>query len=89
MFTASFEAMYSGFSRMHVQKTWDAIMNAPLTIDDVVAGESCGRRARPCSPARPSSAWCWCSAWRARRWVLLALPAAFLIGLAFAGSASS
>ena len=40
MFSASFEAMYSGFSRMHVQKTWDAIMNAPVTIDDVVLGEA-------------------------------------------------
>ena len=39
MFTASFEAMYSAFSRMHVQRTWDAIINAPLTLDDVVIGE--------------------------------------------------
>src|ERR1041384_2205817 len=39
MFTASFEAMFSGFSRMHGQKTWDAILYAPLTIDDVVGGE--------------------------------------------------
>lgn len=39
MFTASFEAMYSAFSRMHVQRTWDAIINAPLTLDDVVTGE--------------------------------------------------
>jgi lipooligosaccharide transport system permease protein len=39
MFTATFEAMYSAFSRMHVQRTWDAIINAPLTLDDVVLGE--------------------------------------------------
>jgi len=39
MMSASFEAMYSGFSRMHVQKTWDAILNAPLTLDDVLLGE--------------------------------------------------
>ena len=39
MMSASFEAMYSGFSRMHVQKTWDAILNAPLNLDDVVLGE--------------------------------------------------
>ena len=39
MMTASFEAMYSGFSRMHVQRTWDAILNAPLTLDDVVVAE--------------------------------------------------
>src|SRR5262249_50602405 len=40
MMSASFEAMYSGFSRMHVQKTWDAIMNAPVTLDDVLIGEA-------------------------------------------------
>jgi len=40
MMSASFEAMYSGFSRMHVQKTWDAIMNAPVTLDDVMVGEA-------------------------------------------------
>lgn len=39
MNTATFEAMYSAFSRMHVQRTWDAIINAPLTLDDVVLGE--------------------------------------------------
>ena len=39
MFTSSFEAMYSAFSRMHVQRTWDAIINAPLSLDDVVLAE--------------------------------------------------
>ena len=40
MMTASFEAMYSAFSRMHVQKTWDAIMNTPITLDDVLIAEA-------------------------------------------------
>jgi lipooligosaccharide transport system permease protein len=39
MNSASFEALYSGFSRMHVQKTWDAILNAPMILDDVLLGE--------------------------------------------------
>jgi lipooligosaccharide transport system permease protein len=39
MFTSSFEAMYSAFSRMHVQRTWEAIINAPLSLDDVVFAE--------------------------------------------------
>src|SRR5471032_213256 len=39
MMAASFEAMYSGFSRMHVQTTWEAIMNAPITLDDVLVAE--------------------------------------------------
>ena len=39
MFTASFEGMYSAFSRMHMQRTWDAIINAPIQLDDVVMAE--------------------------------------------------
>ena len=39
MNSATFESLYSAFSRMHVQKTWLAIINAPLTVDDVVLGE--------------------------------------------------
>lgn len=39
MQAASFEALYSAFSRMHVQKTWDGILNAPVNLDDIVLAE--------------------------------------------------
>ena len=39
MNAATFEALYSAFSRMHVQKTWDGIMNAPVGLDDIVFAE--------------------------------------------------
>ena len=39
MNAATFEALYSAFSRMHVQKTWDGILNAPVLLDDVVLAE--------------------------------------------------
>ena len=39
MYAATFESLFSAFSRMHVQRTWEAIVNAPMTIDDVLAGE--------------------------------------------------
>ena len=39
MYAASFEGLYSAFSRMHVQKTWDGIMNAPVRLDDIVLAE--------------------------------------------------
>ncbi len=39
MNAATFEALYSAFSRMQVQKTWDAILNTPLSLDEVVSGE--------------------------------------------------
>ncbi len=40
MNTATFESLYSAFSRMHVQKTWDSIMNAPVDLDDIVLAEA-------------------------------------------------
>lgn len=39
MNAASFEALYSAFSRMHVQKTWDSIMNAPVSLDNILLAE--------------------------------------------------
>lgn len=39
MNAATFEALYSAFSRMHVQKTWDSIMNAPVALRDVLLAE--------------------------------------------------
>ena len=39
MMAASFEALYSAFSRMHVQKTWESLLNTPLDLDDIVLAE--------------------------------------------------
>jgi len=39
MTAASFEAMYSAFTRMHMQQTWVAQLHAPLEVEDVVLGE--------------------------------------------------
>ncbi len=39
MNSATFETLYSAFSRMHVQKTWEAILNTPLGLQDVLMGE--------------------------------------------------
>lgn len=39
MNAATFEALYSAFSRMHVQKTWDAILNTPVGLNEIVLGE--------------------------------------------------
>ncbi|HEX4855658.1 MAG TPA: ABC transporter permease, partial [Limnobacter sp.] len=35
----TFEALYSAFSRMHTQKTWQVIMNTPVRLHEVVLGE--------------------------------------------------
>ena len=39
MNTASFEALYSVFTRMVPQRTYEAMLATPLTVDDIVAGE--------------------------------------------------
>ena len=36
---STFESLYSAFTRMHVQKSWEAMMNAPLSLDDVMTAE--------------------------------------------------
>jgi lipooligosaccharide transport system permease protein len=39
MFQSFFECTYGSFVRMYYQKTFDAIICTPLTLEDVVAGE--------------------------------------------------
>ena len=39
MNTSSFEALYSAYTRMTVQRTWGAMLDAPLNVDDVALGE--------------------------------------------------
>ena len=83
MFTASFESMFSGFSRMHGQKTWDAILYAPLVIDDIVAGEIVWAASKAWLTGSTILGVAVVFGLASSPWVLLALPAAFLVGLAF------
>lgn len=84
MFTASFESMFSGFSRMHGQKTWDAILYAPLTIDDIVAGEIMWAAAKAWLSGATILAVVAVFGLATSPLVVLTLPVAFLVGLAFA-----
>ncbi len=83
MFTASFESMFSGFSRMHGQKTWDAILYAPLTIDDIVAAEIVWAASKAWLTGSTIVGVAVVFGLASSPWVLLALPTAFLVGLAF------
>jgi lipooligosaccharide transport system permease protein len=83
MFTASFESMFSGFARMQGQKTWDAILYAPLTIDDIVAGEIVWAASKAWLTGSTILGVALVFGLANTPWVLLALPAAFLVGLAF------
>lgn len=39
MFSATFEGLYSAYTRMTIQETWAAMLDAPLEVDDIVLGE--------------------------------------------------
>jgi len=39
MNSASFEALYSAFTRLKHQRTWEGILHAPMTVTDIVVGE--------------------------------------------------
>lgn len=84
MNAASFEALYSAFSRMNVQRTWEAIMNAPLLLDDVLAGECLWAAAKASLSGVAILAVVWALGYVASPLALWALPAIFLTGLCFA-----
>ena len=87
MTTASFEGMYSVFTRMVPQKTYEAILATPLEIDDILAGEMlwCATKSLFSGMAILAVATVLgvVASWQAL-WVI---PVVFLIGLCFAGPA--
>jgi lipooligosaccharide transport system permease protein len=68
---------------MHGQKTWDAILYAPLTVDDVVAGELVWSASKAWLTGSTILAVIAVFGFSASPLAALALPVAFLIGLAF------
>ena len=84
MMSATFEAMYSSFSRMHVQRTWDAIMNAPVTLDDVVLGEAVWAASKSLLSGVAVLLVAWVLGVVQSPLALWAIPILFLTGLAFA-----
>ena len=85
MMTASFEAMYSGFSRMHVQRTWDAIMNAPVTLDDVLLGETVWAASKSLLSGTAVLLVAWALGLTQSWLALWVIPIVFVTGLAFSG----
>lgn len=84
MNSATFEVLYSGFSRMHVQKTWEAILNAPLTLDDVMLAELSWGASKSLLSGIAILAVIWALGleynWMLSLWVI---PVVILIGLTF------
>ena len=85
MNAASFEALYSAFSRMHVQKTWDAILNTPVALDDVILGELLWAASKATLSGLAILVVIAALGFVASPLALLAIPVIFLTGLAFAG----
>ena len=85
MNAATFEAMYSAFSRMHVQRTWDGIMNAPVDLDDVMLGELTWAATKSCMSGAAIMLVIWLLGLANGALSWLILPVVLLTGLAFAG----
>ena len=85
MLSASFEALYSGFARMHVQRTWEGILNAPVSLEDVLFAEWVWAASKSFLSGTAvllvAAALGLAQSWT----MVLILPLAFLIGLTFAG----
>jgi len=85
MYAATFESLFSAFSRMHVQKTWDAILNAPMTLEDVVAGEWAWAATKALAAGVCMLAVIAAFGYAATPRALAAIFVIALVGLAFAG----
>lgn len=84
MYAATFESLFSAFSRMHVQKTWDAILNAPMTLEDVVAGEWAWAATKALAAGACMLLVIALFGYASVPLALAALPVVLLVGLAFA-----
>ena len=87
MLSATFESLYSGFSRMHVQRTWEAIMHTPLTLGDIVLGEVIWAASKALLSGAAIMLVAGMLGYAQWPSMLLALPVIVLSGLAFASVA--
>jgi len=84
MYAATFESLFSAYSRMHVQRTWEAIVNAPMTLEDVLAGEWAWAASKALAAGVCMLAIISAAGFASFPHALLAIPVVVLIGLAFA-----
>ena len=87
MNAASFEALYSVFSRMHVQKTWDGIMNAPVSLDDIVFAEMLWAAMKALFAVIAIACVLMALGISRQPTLLLAIPVLFLVGITFSSIA--
>ena len=87
MMSSSYEGVYSAYTRMVPQKTYDGMLATPLEVDDIVAGEMLWCATKGCisggSILIVAAFLGAIAGWQA----LLCIPLLLLVGLAFAGPA--
>ena len=84
MNSASFEALYSCFARMHEQRTWEAILNTPVTLDDIVLSEILWAASKSLMSGLAVLAVIWLLGLSHSVLSLWLIPLALLVGLCFA-----
>ncbi len=84
MYAATFESLFSAFSRMHVQRTGEGIVNAPMTLDDVLAGECVWAASKALAAGACMLLIVAAFGYAHPAFALAALPVVLLVGLAFA-----
>ena len=87
MNTASFEGMYSAYTRMAVQNTWLGMLTAPLDIRDVVLAEVIWAGTKALISVAAILLVAALMGLVADAWALLVLPLAWLVGCCFAAMA--
>lgn len=84
---ATFEGLYSAYSRMEVQKTWESIMNAPIALDDIVFAELLWASLKSMFTVTAILVVLFVLGISREPTMLLALPVLWLVGLTFAAIA--
>lgn len=89
MMSASMEGIYAVFTRMTTQRTYDGMMNTPIFLDDIIAGEALWIMTKgvmtTCAILIVATAFGAIPGWQA----LLAIPLGALVSFAFCGIAMS
>ena len=84
MNSATFEALYSCFARMHEQRTWDAILNTPVTLDDIVLSEIAWATSKSLMSGLAVLAVIWAMGLSHSMLSLWLIPLSLLVGVCFA-----
>jgi lipooligosaccharide transport system permease protein len=87
MYSAKFESLWGAYTRMSIQKTWDAILHTPLSVDDVLLGELTWAATKATFTAFCILLMIWILDIAREPLSLLVLPAAFFIALVFSAMA--